>query len=87
MKKVLIFWYNFMYKFTEAILCFGMVLNQMKSVLHKYPNGMPFTLFFASRPLPRIQVFELKIYVRPSEFTDGLTYAGTILKETPLRSS
>ena len=55
MKKVLIFWYNFMYKFTEAILCFGMGLNQMKSVLHKYPNEISFTSFFASKPLPRIQ--------------------------------
>ena len=62
MKKVLIFWYNFMYKFTEAILCFGMGLNQMKSVLHKYPTEMPFTSFFASKHLPRARVFYFKSF-------------------------
>ena len=80
MKKVLIFWYNFMYKFTEAILCFGMGLNQMKSVLHKYPNEISFTSFFASKPLPRIQDFDSKIHSHPSEFTNNLTHVGTLLK-------
>ena len=35
----------FMYKFTEAILCFGLVLNRIISVLHKYPSRIPFTSF------------------------------------------
>ena len=41
MRKIFIF----MYKFTEAILCFGLVLNRIISVLHKYPSRIPFTSF------------------------------------------
>jgi len=95
MKKVLIFWYNFMYKFTEAILCFGMGLNQMKSVLHKYPNEISFTSFFASKALTQSHYRGSKTWIPQLGFQDPNASPGIYKRfdtrwynfERPLRSN